>query len=108
MEKYIFSQAKEAGLRKYIHEYDGKIYPSPEIEEGEPMELVDYYNEDTFWQELVYRFAGRDFINDHGQEVIEKMSLEERIKKDHPYMEKYWDEIENYGIKRLQIMKEDK
>lgn len=106
LEKYVYSFAKDFSFEDLLDLSDGDIYPSREFEEGEVRELIDYYNEDTFWEELSSRLAMRDFYRDYGDEEIKKMTLEERIRKDHPYMEKYWDEIDNHGIQRLEIAKQ--
>lgn len=103
LEKYILSFAKEFGLEKYVDASDGDIYPSIEMEEGEARELIDYYDEDTFWEELVSRLAMRDFSRAYSQDAIKKMDFKERIEKDHPFLEKYWGEVDEYGIKRLEI-----
>ncbi len=104
MQKYLLSFAKEFGLEKYVDIDDEKMYPSRELEEDETDELIDEYDNETFWEELIYRFTRRDFVREYGEEEISKMDTMERIKKDHPFLEKYQDEIYNYGIDRLEIV----
>ncbi|MEA2005081.1 MAG: hypothetical protein U9O50_02260 [Acidobacteriota bacterium] len=58
-----------------------------------------------FWDELIDRFAKRDFINKYGQEAIRKMDLEERFGKLQPFINKYEREFEKYGIENLIIKK---
>ena len=103
LERYIFSFAKDFGLEKYIDDEDGEIFPSRELEEGETRELIDYYDEDIFWGEISDRLAMRDFYRKYGADAISKMDTRERIEKDHPFLEKYWDEIGKHGIDRLEI-----
>ena len=104
LEKYIFSRAQDFGLEDYVDIESGDIFPSREIEEGEPRDLIDYYDEEVLWEELAHRLASRDFYNDYGRETIENMGVKERIKKNHPYLEKYWEEFDNYGLKRLEVV----
>lgn len=106
IEQYIFSFAKEAGLNKYIEyiEKYGKFFPTRELEEDEEiMELIDEYENEIFWDELINRLALRDLINKYGEDTIEKMSFEDRIKKKSPFIDKYEREFEENGIKNFMI-----
>jgi hypothetical protein len=106
LENYVFSFAKDFGLENLV-EYDEKykkFFPTDELWEGEARELIDYYDEDIFWEELIHRMAERDFFREYGWDKISKMKLEERIRKDHPFLEKYYDEIGNNGIENLDIV----
>ena len=107
IEKYLLSFAKEFGLEKYVDIDNEKMYPSIELEEDETDELIDEYDNETFWEELIDRFARRDFVREYGEEEISKMDTMERIKKDHPFLEKYQDEIYKYGIDRLEIVEDE-
>ncbi len=107
MQKYLLSFAKEFGLEKYVDIDNEEMYPSIELEEDETNELIDEYDDETFWEELTYRFMRRDFVREYGEEEISKMDTMERIKKDHPFLEKYQDEVDNYGIDRLEIVEEE-
>ena len=107
MQKYLLSFAKEFGLEKYVDIDNEEMYPSIELEEDETNELIDEYDDETFWEELTYRFTRRDFVREYGEEEISKMDTMERIKKDHPFLEKYQDEVDNYGIDRLEIVDDE-
>ena len=107
MQKYLLSFVKEFGLEKYVDIDNEEMYPSIELEEDETDELIDEYDNETFWEELIDRFARRDFVREYGEEEISKMDTMERIKKDHPFLEKYQDEIYNYGIDRLEIVDDE-
>ena len=104
LEGYIYSFAKEAGLDKYaIYDKESKkYYPTSALEE-EVDQYIDEYKDETFWEELIYRLGGRDFVEKYGVEAIKKMTWEERIKKEHPFIEKYADEFEKNGIANLVI-----
>lgn len=106
LQNYICSFAKEFGLEKFVDEIDDKFYPSRELEDGEARELIDHYDEDIFWTEIADRLAMRDFYRTYGTDAISQMSTHERIEKDHPFLEKYWKEIEEHGIDRLEICDE--
>ena len=104
IEQYIFSFAKDFGLEKYV-EFDEKFqefFPTSELEE-ELQKFVDEYDNEVFWEELIFRLTRRDFIREYGKEAINKMSLEERIEKEFPFEEKYREEFSKNGIENLDI-----
>ena len=105
-EKYLLSFAKEFDLEKYVDDEDGEVYPSRELEEDEADGLIDEYNEEEFWEELVDRFAKRDFVQKYGVEAISEMDAMERMEKDHPFLDKYHNEVYKHGIDRMEIVEE--
>ena len=111
IEQYIFSFAKDAGLENWI-EFDNelnKFYPTKEFEENTDVEqFKDDYDDELFWEELTYRLGGQDFIREYGETAIRKMTWEERFKKEQPFIEKYEEEFEKYGIENLEIKEEVK
>lgn len=106
LEQYIYSSAKEIGLDKYI-EYDTKLkkfFPTKDFEENsEVSQYMDEYDNEAFWDGLVDRLARRDFIREYREEAIRKMSWQDRMEKESPFIEKYEEEFEKYGIDRLEI-----
>jgi hypothetical protein len=105
LEQYIYSYFKDFGLHEYI-EYDKelkKFFPTEELMEEELEEYIDDYNDYNFWDELTFRLARRDLLKKYGENEVEKMSLEERMKKEVPFLEKYGEEFEKYGVERLGI-----
>ncbi len=104
LEKYLLSFAKDFGLEKYVDNSGGEIYPSIDLEEDEVMDLIDEYDNDTFWEEIINRLVNRDFMREYENNILNKMDVFERIEKEHQFLEKYHDEIDKYGIKRLEIV----
>ncbi|MDI6783827.1 MAG: hypothetical protein QME64_07010 [bacterium] len=106
LEQYIYSFAEDAGLGKYI-EYDQELemfFPTGEFEENTDVEQYrEDYDDENFWDELIYRLARRDFIEAYGEDAVMKMDLRERLEKEDPFIEKYYEEFEKYGIERLKI-----
>ncbi len=108
LEQHIFSYFKEFGLQEYI-EQDNKLkefFVTRRLEEGELDQYIDDYDNNNFWDELVYRLARRDFLKEYGDDKIAKMSWEERFKKESPFIEKYEEEFEKYGIERTEILRQ--
>src|SRR6056297_1583192 len=69
-------------------------------------EIIDEYDNDTFWDELERRLAKRDFINEYGIERIKEMSTRERIEKQFEFEKKYNDEFVENGLDNLNIDKD--
>jgi len=106
IEEYVLSFSDEMDFDNYVV-YDKKFkkhFPTRKFEE-EVHVYVDEYNDEMFWDELIDRFAKRDFINKYGQEAIRKMDLEERFGKLQPFINKYEREFGKYGIENLVIKK---
>lgn len=109
LEQHIFSYFKELGLQEYI-EQDNKLkefFVTQRLEEGELDQYMDDYNNDNFWDELIYRLARRDLIRKYGEDKITKMGWEERLKKESPFIDKYDEEFEEYGIERIEISRQE-
>ncbi|MBU2598223.1 MAG: hypothetical protein KKC53_03465 [Actinobacteria bacterium] len=108
IEQYIYSFAKNANLENYII-FDNELnefYPTREFElETDVDEYREEYNNEIFWDELIYRLSVRDFIKAYGEDVIKKMSLRDQIVKKSPFIEKYEKEFEKHGIENLEIKK---
>lgn len=66
MEDYIFSYAHDFGLDELVdhEEKDGdKYYPTRTFEEEtDVQDLIEEYDNETFWEEIIERFSDRDFM----------------------------------------------
>lgn len=106
LEEYIFSFAKGFGLEHYaVYDKQDKVYyPSQKLEEDEEVnEYIQNYDDDTFWDKLIFNLARRDMENEYGEEEIKKMSVEECLVKEQPFAEKYEKEFAKNGLKNLAI-----
>ena len=88
----------------------GHLFSASEVSERQledelfAEQLIDAYNEETFWDELVERLAHRDFERLWGlcpdrDELSEEMRAE--LDKTHA---RYEHELEENGIDRLEVM----
>lgn len=109
MEDYIFSFAPKFGLEKYMSNEpdDGeRFFPTRDFEEEtDVQDLIEDYDNETFWDEAVDRFGERDFFKKYSKEKIEKMDRDERFVKRMECQEKYEDEFEENGIDNFEIIK---
>jgi len=107
LENYVFSFAKDFGLKKYVDDEavgDGKFYPTKFFEEETDInKLHDEYDDDTFWSELPERLGERDFFMKYSKEDWEKMTQEERFLKRQECEIKWEEELEENGIERLEV-----
>jgi len=108
LEGYIFSFAKDFDLGRYV-EYDKEdkaYYPSQELEEDET--VIDYiqrYDDNIFWDKLLFNLIRRDMAKEHGEDAVEKMSEDEYLLKEKPFVEKYVKEFGKNGLMSLTIKK---
>ncbi|MCX5815115.1 MAG: hypothetical protein NTX75_02585 [Proteobacteria bacterium] len=106
MEEYIFSFAKHFGSEHYVayDEKEKRYYPSERLEEDEEVnEYIQNYDDDTFWEKLIFNLSRRDMENKYGEATVEKMSDEECLVKEQPFAEKYEKEFGKNGLKNLTI-----
>lgn len=107
LEQKILSYAKDFGMDRLVV-WDARVseyFHSKEFDDGRPMELIEEFEDESFWNELTHRLAERDFIETHTEEEIEKMDVWDRIRKIDEFVEKYWDEFEENGLENLRIDK---
>ena len=107
LQRYVFSFAKDFGLEKHVDDEeigDGNFYPTRFFEEETDVDkLHEEYDEDTFWTELPERLGERDFFKKYSKKDWEKMTREERFLKIQECVIKWEEELEKYGIERLDI-----
>lgn len=111
IENYLFSLTSIYGLEKYMEheEIDGNEYfPTRLFEETTDVEeLHEAYDEETFWDELVNRLGDRDFFAQFSPNEINAMSEEERYLKRSECVDRYIDEINEYGLERIKVNDEN-
>ncbi|HEY3278659.1 MAG TPA: hypothetical protein VGJ94_18730, partial [Syntrophorhabdaceae bacterium] len=77
---------------------------SKELEESEEIEgYIQRYDDTTFWEKLIYNLARRDMERKYGSRAIERMSAEEHLTNEQPFIEHYEKEFENNGLRNLMI-----
>lgn len=99
----IFSKAGDAGQKKMV-EYDKDLelyFPTLEFDE-EVIDIVDDYEEECFWDHLIYRLSDRDIEKKPGKKA-EKMSMEDTLELLDPITEKYIKEFEEHGLDNVVV-----
>lgn len=70
---------------------------------GRYRELLDEFENQTFWEELVERLADRDVVDSIGEDVVDAMSAIERYETREPYCETYIEEFKQNGLSNLRF-----
>lgn len=108
-ENVILSHAKQFGFEEYVDDElanEGQHFPTRMFDETSGvMDLIDEYDDDTFWDEIVERLAQRDFENRYSLDEIRKMTNEDRANKIYKYINKWAKEINANGLDNLSIKK---
>lgn len=102
----IFSQAEATGLegKAVKDETEGKYLPSYDFEES-MQDFISDYDGFCFWEELINRLAERDALKEFGSTPLDKIDLEEFLKKKSAYLRKYEQEVEENGILNFEFSK---
>jgi len=106
LEDYFLKYARDFGYDNLVEEFHGKTLMKEEIYE-KLQEIMDEYDDYTFWNELEVRMGKRDFertMTEEDKKYIKENKgwLPERV---HDIYDKYRKEFERYGIDRLEIKK---
>lgn len=73
--------------------------------DNEIINIIEEYNEITFWDLLITRLAERDMILEYGEEGLKNLNDEEYKKTNLEYQRKYYQEFFENGLWNL-IIKE--
>ncbi|HEY3277053.1 MAG TPA: hypothetical protein VGJ94_10560 [Syntrophorhabdaceae bacterium] len=107
-EQYVLSLAKDFGYEAFagFDEKEKTYYPTEEFEEKTGVvDTIGDYNMHTVWEEMVLSLARRDLIGQYGEDRVEKMSDDEIVEKEYPFIVKYEEEFRESGFQNLVITK---
>jgi hypothetical protein len=102
IEQYFFQQAKSFSFDDLV-EFDPqykKYFPSEEFEEELETQISEY-DDFTFWDELAWRMAERDFALHYDQAQILCMTSDEIFREKNNLADKYFEEFKTNGIEHL-------
>ena len=108
VESLVLDAAQKHGLGDYadFDEETKKAIPSGELEE-KMTETVDFYNDNSFWDQLIYRMADREYIRKFGEEALEDLYTEKGMERERPLIEKYEKEFNENGLDRVEIRRDN-
>jgi len=108
VESLVLAEAAKHGFEEYAEfdEEEKKALPSHELEE-KMTETIDFYNDNTFWDQLIYRMADRDYVRKYGEEAFDELTTDKGMEKERPLVEKYEKEFNENGLDRLEIRRDN-
>lgn len=107
LDQKIYKEAKSAGCGDWvIHDPKENAYFPSKVLEEKCHGVLDEYNDETFWEELVSRLAIRDIEEEKGPNALEKMSPDDQFRVISEMEERYQTETEMHGIDRLEIVED--
>lgn len=106
IEQFIYSQAKSFALEDWVDvdPSNGKYFPSPTLEE-EMEPAIQEYDNYTFWDELAWQLAERDFTKKHDEAQILCMTNDEIFLEKSALSDKYFDEFLTNGLDHFTLFK---
>ncbi|HEY4784753.1 MAG TPA: hypothetical protein VIH57_01835 [Bacteroidales bacterium] len=106
VEQVVYSHAKNVGLSDLI-DFDlnnNKYLPSDQLEE-EMEPVIQEYDDFTFWDQLAWQMAERDFARKFDQSQILCMTDEETFREKNILADRYFDEFAAHGVENLDLLK---
>ena len=104
LQSRILGYAKDFDCEDLTESYEGEnIFKEKEFDKI--MEIMDDYDDYVFWDKLEKRLSDRDMDRELSEAEKEKVKSDVRfwIEKSEEYYQKYREELEKYGIDRLEI-----
>jgi len=103
MVQTILSKAEEAGLKGLVefNKEQNIFVPSLQLDE-EVIDIINDYEDDCFWDTLIFGLAERDAEKDLGDDIDDK-PLEEKLELLEPYTKKYIKEFEENGLDNVKV-----
>lgn len=108
VESLVLAAAEKNGLEDYIDkEEEGKnLLPSAELEE-KMAATVDFHNDNTFWDQLIFRMADRDYARKYGEEALDDLSTDKGMEREKPLLDKYEKEFNEHGLDRFELRRDN-
>lgn len=106
IEQFIYSQAKNFALAEWVdYNPENKKYTPASALEDEMEPVIQEYDNYTFWDELAWQLAERDFSGKFDESQILCMTNEEIFAEKSALSDKYFEEFLTNGIDNLILPK---
>lgn len=101
----IYSHAKEMGWESLVRASaaENTYAPTREYEEGGVHDLIEAYDAEAFWDQLVDRMTERDVAARLDPKDLDRLSDQEYDELAAPLADAYEREFDNHGLDRLKI-----
>jgi hypothetical protein len=107
LEQHIRAAAAAGGESAIARDAEtGDFYATWEADDDPVIgKLIDEYDNDTFWDELLHRLSERDLERAYGHDLLH--DEENRATLEEPFHARWDDELAEYGIGRLVVADEE-
>lgn len=105
VQQLVLSYSKDFGMQDMVT-YDEEINTFSPVDElnDEFSNVIKEYEEENFWDQLIFRLANRDALRDMEEEGLNE---EEAYARFEEYVEAYEDEFEEYDMDNVGITGEE-
>ena len=103
----LYSFAPQMGCAELVHadRETNEYSPTRHYEEiTKAFELIEEYNDDTFWDALISRLAERDVYEQVEDDRRDTMGIEEYWERSEPIEEAYYEEFRQRALERLRLV----
>ncbi len=103
----LYSCARDMGSEELVHanRETNEYSPTRYYEETtRAFELIEEYNDDTFWDALISRLAERDVYEQVEEDRRDTMGIEEYWERSEPIEEAYYQEFRQRALDRLRLV----
>jgi hypothetical protein len=103
----LYSFAGDAGCRALVHadRETNEYSPTRYFEETtRAIDLLEDYDDDTFWDALISRLAERDVYEQVEEERRDVLGIEEYWERSEPIEEAYYQEFRRHSLDRLRLV----
>ena len=103
----LYSVAGAMGCGELVHadRETNEYLPTRHYEETtRAYELIEEYNDDTFWDALISRLAERDVYEKMEEGRRDTMGIEEYWERSEPIEEAYFQEFRQHALDRLRLV----
>jgi len=103
----LYSFAPQMGCGELVHaDREKNEYSTTRHyeETTKAFELIEEYNDDTFWDALISRLAERDVYEQVEEDRRDTMGIEEYWERSEPIEEAYYEEFRHRALERLRLV----
>jgi hypothetical protein len=103
----LYSFAGQMGCEELVHadRETNEYSPTRHYEETtKAFELIEEYNDDTFWDALISRLAERDVYEQIEENRRDTIGIEEYWARSEPIEEAYYEEFRRRALDRLRLV----
>ena len=103
----LYSFAAAAGCGELVHadRETNEYTPTRRFEDTtRAIELLEEYDDDTFWDALISRLAERDVYEQVEQDRRDSMGIDEYWERSEPIEEAYYQEFRRHSLDRLRLV----